>query len=110
MTRYINEHGETYNGKFVVVDGIKYISPSANKLAELGYHVVVDEPQVYEPTTEELTRPYKDALAAEDYKVIKCMEAFLRGLPLPYDINVLGEARDAIRDEINALEEGGAEP
>lgn len=102
------KNGEQYNGKYVIVDGIKYISPSETKLQELGYTAMAEEPQVYEPTTDELTRPHKDALAAEDYKVIKCMEAFLRGLPLPYDINVLGEARDAIRDEINALE--GGEP
>lgn len=102
------KNGETYNGKYVIVDGIKYISPSANKLAELGYTAVAEEPQVIEPTIDEKTQPYKDALADEDYKVIKCMEAFLRGLPQPYDINVLGEARDAIRDEINALE--GGEP
>ena len=107
--KYINEQGEVYNGRYVVADGIKYISPSETKLAELGYHVVVEEPQVYEPTTDELTRPHKDALAAEDYKVIKCMEAYLRGLPLPYDIEALGQARDAIRDVINELE-GGGEP
>lgn len=106
MTRYINDKGEYYNGRYVVAEGVKYLSPSETKLAELGYTAVVEQPQVIEPTTDELTRPHKDALAAEDYKVIKCMEAYLRGLPLPYDINALGEARDNIRDVINELERG----
>lgn len=107
MTKWINSNNEEYNGRYVIADGIKYISPSSEKLAELGYTMVVEEPQVIEPTTDELTRPHKDALAAEDYKVIKCMEAYLRGLPLPYDIDALGAARDAIRDVINELERGG---
>ena len=105
MKKWINDNGEIYNGKYVIVGERKYISPSESKLAELGYHKV--EPQVIEPTIDDLTQPYKDALASEDYKVIKCMEAFLRGKPLPYDIDLLGEARDALRDNINEIERSG---
>jgi hypothetical protein len=80
-------------------------------LEAAGYHKAAphqpteEEAATYEPTTEERTRPFKDTLAGEDYKVIKCMEAYLRGLPLPYDIDVLGAARDAVRDQINEIEE-----
>ena len=105
MARYINEQGEPYNGRYVIQDGVKYLSPSEEKLLALGYRKVEDEVATYEPTTEERTRPFKEQLASEDYKVIKCMEAYLRGLPLPYDIDVLGAARDAVRGQINEIEE-----
>lgn len=105
MARYINDKGEVYNGRYVIIEGVKYLRPSEEKLLALGYRKVEEEVATYEPTTEERTRPFKDTLASEDYKVIKCMEAYLRGLPLPYDIDVLGAARDAVRDQINKIEE-----
>lgn len=64
--KYINDKGEQYNGRYVVADGIKYISPSETKLAELGYHVVVEQPQVieeennYTPSKEELISQLKE--------------------------------------------------
>lgn len=45
----------------------------------------------------------KQELASSDYKVIKCMECFLLGKELPYDINALHEERQAQRDEINNI-------
>lgn len=50
----------------------------------------------------------KAQLAAEDYKVIKCFEAQMCGEELPYDISELHAARNAIREQINALEGGDA--
>lgn len=46
----------------------------------------------------------KDSLAASDYQVTKCCEAFLTNLPLPYDITTLHAERQLIRDQINELE------
>lgn len=46
----------------------------------------------------------KDRLASEDYKVIKCYEANLLGLPLPYDVQQIHGERQAYRDKINELE------
>lgn len=46
----------------------------------------------------------KETLASTDYKVIKCYEASLTGLPLPYDIDALHTDRQAQRDKINELE------
>ena len=43
----------------------------------------------------------KQDLASSDYKIIKCMECYLLGKELPYDINALHEERQAKRDEIN---------
>ena len=40
-----------------------------------------------------------------DWKVIKCYEAKLKGEELPYDLNALMAQRQAVRDEINRLQE-----
>ena len=47
----------------------------------------------------------KQQLSSEDYKIIKCSEAQLAGEPLPYDIQELHNSRNAIREQINSLEE-----
>ena len=39
-----------------------------------------------------------------DWKMCKCYEFSLLGLPMPYDIEELNQKRQAIRDEINALQ------
>jgi hypothetical protein len=44
-------------------------------------------------------------LESTDYKIIKCYEAFMRQLPLPYNLEELSAQRDAWRAEINQLEE-----
>lgn len=46
----------------------------------------------------------KSELAASDYKVMKCYEASLVGIPAPYDVAALTAERQALRDEINRLE------
>lgn len=46
----------------------------------------------------------KAALAAGDYRVIKCYEASLVGEELPYDVAVLHASRNAIRAQINDIE------
>jgi hypothetical protein len=47
----------------------------------------------------------KNLLNSTDYKVIKCYEASMRQLPLPYNLEELSAQRDAWRAEINQLEE-----
>ena len=44
-------------------------------------------------------------LNESDYKIIKCNEYKLAGLELPYDIEELHKQRQALRDEINKLQE-----
>ena len=46
----------------------------------------------------------KAELASTDYQIIKCSECQLLGQDIPYDVAELHEKRQAIRDEINALE------
>ena len=56
------------------------------------------------PTAEQQIAELKAQLAATDYKVIKCSEAWMSGAEAPYDIYALHAERQAIRDQINALE------
>lgn len=64
--------------------------------------------QMYIPnrilTTEEQILTLKNDLSSTDYQIIKCYEYQLLGQELPYDINELHIARQAIRDKINELE------
>jgi hypothetical protein len=47
----------------------------------------------------------KDQLVQGDYKIIKCAEAQLMGEEMPYNVAELVAERNAMRDEINELEE-----
>lgn len=49
-------------------------------------------------------RQLKEKLSATDYKVIKCAECQLLGEEMPYDVAALHAERQAIRDQINLLE------
>lgn len=68
-----------------------------------------EEIQVYIPirekSAEEKIDELKAKLNATDYKIIKCSECQLIGYPLPYDIVALHTERQALRDEINELEQ-----
>lgn len=46
----------------------------------------------------------KKDLADTDYKIIKCMEYYMNDLELPYDLEKVHTERQALRDQINALE------
>lgn len=46
----------------------------------------------------------KGELAAGDYRVVKCQECMMLGLPLPYPAEPLHGEREALRAEINRLE------
>lgn len=47
----------------------------------------------------------KEQLSGLDYKTTKCYEASLCGLESPYDINNVLEQKNALRAEINVLED-----
>lgn len=67
--------------------------------------VTVEEVADPELTTADKIAILKEQLSATDYKIIKCSEAQLVGEELPYDIVALHAERQAIRDQINELEE-----
>lgn len=72
---------------------------------EVQYYEIIKKP---EPTEEQVKQKHivelKDELNSTDYKIIKCSECSLAGVTLPYDIEMLHAQRQAIRDEINRLE------
>lgn len=47
----------------------------------------------------------KNDLSASDYRVIKCYECALVGEPLPYNMTELRSSRQALRNQINELEQ-----
>lgn len=65
--------------------------------------IVIPEPTVYEQMQERIVR-LKQTLADSDYKVIKCAEAQMAGVELPYNITELHAERQELRDMINELE------
>ena len=72
--------------------------------------LVKDETRVIperEKTTQEQIAELKAQLSATDYKVIKCSECQLAGEEMPYDVAELHAERQAIRDQINKLEQEG---
>jgi hypothetical protein len=71
---------EAYNGEYTIEDDGKEKS-NGERIAEL-----------------------KKQLSATDYKVIKCAECQLMGEEMPYDVAELHAERQAIRDQINLLE------
>ena len=67
---------------------------------------------VPQPSEDELLQREKEAeiqrlieeLNASDYKIIKCMEAYLCGEELPYDIAEMHRIRNNARFKINSIE------
>lgn len=64
------------------------------------YKIVVDT-QMYRNQIKEK----KELLDSTDYQIIKCYEASLVGNTMPYDVQALHTSRQALRDEINKLQE-----
>ena len=75
----------------------------AKKEALNGEYTIEDDG--VEKTTAEQIAELKKQLSATDYKVIKCAECQLLGEEMPYDVAELHAERQAIRDEINKLEQ-----
>ena len=100
--------GQIISGKNITIDGCVVLNPTVEQLAEQGWDEVVPPT----PTEEELAQQQreqriwelKDQLAQGDYKVIKCAEAQLTNEAMPYDVATLVAERNAMRQEINALE------
>ena len=96
--------------KIVLVNGEwQTINPTEEMVIADGW--VKEEPIIEEISEEEIARnnaadeieELKNSLTASDYKIIKCMEAYLCGEDLPYDINLLHAERNLQRQKINEL-------
>ena len=83
---------ETFPFVDLVVEGRKVVSMTAGVVPEV------------EPDNTAKIAELKAKLESTDYQIIKCSEAQLAGEEMPYDIQALHAERQAIRDEINALE------
>lgn len=93
------------NGKEV---NLQVINPSEEMILADGWVEYI--PPEVGPEVEEKMEKQREALylrrslSATDYKVIKCMEAYLCGEELPYNIVELHTERNAQRLQINTLE------
>ncbi len=87
-----------------VIDGEEIRAMTLQERIDAGLAEPPDEPVLID---ERLQRIYqlKAELAKTDYMVIKCYEYSLAGMDPPYDIAMLHADRQAVRDDINALEE-----
>ena len=105
---YKNEAGEYAPKVLTLEDGRQVINPTAAMYAEEGY-LPWTPPQPSESEIEEQERmasieSLKMQLAETDYKVIKVAECAAVGEAAPYDVAELHRERQALRDQINALE------
>lgn len=106
---YKNEAGEYAPKVLTLEDGRQVINPTEAMYAEAGY-LPWTPPQASESEIEEQERmasieSLKMQLAETDYKVIKVAECAAVGEAAPYDVAELHRERQALRDQINALEQ-----
>ena len=99
MTQYKNAN-EVYNGRYVDVDGRRYISPSRARLIKLGYKEVVTTPPPVDENEQRIWQ-LKELLQESDYKALKYAEGWIT----EEDYAPIKAERQAIRDEINKLEQ-----
>ena len=92
---------ETIDG---VEQEVQVINPPHDMLIEHGWEEYIGPSEEEVAKQREASR-LRRSLSTTDYKVIKCMEAYLCGEELPYDIATLHAERNAQRSEINKLEE-----
>lgn len=71
--------------------------------AQYGEYTIEDDGVEKKPA--EQIAKLKKELSATDYKVIKCSECQLLGKEMPYDVSALHAERQAIRDQINQIEQ-----
>ena len=76
-----------------------------------GTRVVELDYTLSEPTREEIVaekqaeiESLKAKIAKSDYMIIKCAEAQILGVEMPYNVAELHEQRQALRDKINKIE------
>lgn len=95
------------NSIVIVKDDMQFLHPTEDMVLEDGWTEVVfakkTDEELKAMRAEEEADLIKNQLTETDYKIIKCMEAFLCKEPLPYDIEALHSERNAQRAAINEL-------
>lgn len=106
--KYKNDAGDYAPKVLTLDDGRQVINPTAAMYAEAGYYPYTppqpSDAEVAEQERQASIESLKMQLAETDYKVIKVAECAAVGEPAPYDVAVLHQERQALRDQINALE------
>lgn len=100
----------------IIKNGVQTFNPSDEMVMEDGWiefvqpereeEIVVNDVLSQPEESSEVVKA-REALATSDYKVIKCMEAYLSGYPFPYDIHELIHEREEYRRIINKFEDSG---
>lgn len=114
--RVINQKRETITeydlttGKLVLTTVIRADASPIDNVTKFAWaDEDYEQVQMYVPnpvkTTVQQIAELKAKLSATDYKVIKCSECQLLGIEMPYDVDELHAERQAIRDQINQLEQ-----
>ena len=114
--RVINQNRETITqydlstGRLVPTTVIRADAPPIDNVTKFAWaDEDYEQVQMYIPnpvkTTAQQIAELKAQLSATDYKVIKCSECQLLGMEMPYDVGELHAQRQAIRDQINQLEQ-----
>lgn len=107
--KYKNEMGDYAPKVLTLDDGRQVINPTEAMYVEAGYYPYTppepSEAEVAEQERQASIESLKMQLAESDYKVIKIAECLACGLDAPYDVAALHQERQALRDQINALEE-----
>ena len=105
---YKNDKGEYAPKVLTLEDGRQVINPTPAMYEAAGYLPYTPpqptEAEVAEQERQASIESLKMQLAESDYKVIKVAECLACGLDAPYDVAVLHQERQALRDQINALE------
>lgn len=103
--KYINEQGEVYNGRWIMANGMKLLSPSEGVLLANGWERVTEEP-TEEEVVEQLRLSEIDGLKAllleSDYKALKYAEGWLT----EEEYAPIKAERQQWRERINELEGG----
>lgn len=117
-----NNYVKSYSSKFrtpksIVVDSIPTEDPeklSCYQYIKKKYVFDADKWAAIEAERAETARiaeitseinALKEKIQSTDYQIIKCYEYALNNLELPYNVEELHAERQALRDEINVLEE-----
>lgn len=98
---------EALSSIVVIKDDMQFLHPTEDMVLEDGWTEVVfakkTDDEIKAMRAQEEADLIKKQLTDTDYKIIKCMEAFLCKEPLPYDIETLHSERNAQRAAINEL-------
>ena len=90
----------------ITKDNMQIFNPNENDLLEDGWieHIITADDNSKQDILNEI-EALKIELENSDYKIIKCMEAYMCKETMPYNIEDLHAIRNSYRNKINDLEQ-----